>query len=241
MSYYDDDGNIVDGTEDDSSKADQLYADTDTTTAAASNGNSSANADTAAADAVAADVAEMKRRLQELENDENEANALAESAALSHSQSHSHHQTSSSSQSASAAAAAAAFAVAPDLDDRSVYVGNVDYSTTTDELQSLFSACGVVNRVTILVDKISGHPKGYAYVEFQQADSVMLAVKLDETEFKGRLLSVKPKRTNVPAFALGRGRGRGRGRGGRGGYRGGYAPVRGGGRFTNRRGSYTPY
>ncbi len=36
----------------------------------------------------------------------------------------------------------------------------VDYSTTPEELQEFFSACGTVNRVTILCDKFTGHPKG---------------------------------------------------------------------------------
>lgn len=47
------------------------------------------------------------------------------------------------------------------IDAQSVYVGNVDYSVTPEELQSHFASCGSVNRVTILCDKFTGHPKGY--------------------------------------------------------------------------------
>lgn len=47
-----------------------------------------------------------------------------------------------------------------DIDGRSVFVGNVDYSATPEEIQSHFQSCGSINRVTILLDKFTGHPKG---------------------------------------------------------------------------------
>jgi len=97
-----------------------------------------------------------------------------------------------------------------EVDGRSVYVGNVDYSCTPEELQAHFQECGTVNRVTILTDKL-GNPKGYAYVEFLEADAVEAACLLEDTELKGRKIKVQPKRTNVPGLKQ-RGRGRGRGR-----------------------------
>jgi polyadenylate-binding protein 2 len=48
-----------------------------------------------------------------------------------------------------------------DVDARSVFVGNVDYAVTPEELQTHFASCGTILRVTILCDKVSGHPKGY--------------------------------------------------------------------------------
>lgn len=49
-----------------------------------------------------------------------------------------------------------------DVDGRSVFVGNVDYSATPEEIQTHFSqGGGSINRVTILLDKFTGHPKGY--------------------------------------------------------------------------------
>ncbi|XP_068942019.1 embryonic polyadenylate-binding protein 2 [Petaurus breviceps papuanus] len=86
-------------------------------------------------------------------------------------------------------------------DHRSVYVGNVDYSSTAKELESLFHCCGEINRVTILCDKFSGHPKGYAYIEFAYEDSVTSAMDLDETTFRGRTIRVLPKRTNLPGIS----------------------------------------
>jgi len=49
-----------------------------------------------------------------------------------------------------------------DVDGRSVFVGNVDYGATPEEIQAHFSnGEGSINRVTILLDKFTGHPKGY--------------------------------------------------------------------------------
>jgi len=123
-----------------------------------------------------------------------------------------------------------------EADGRSIYIGNVDYSTTPVELQQHFSSCGTINRVTILCDKFTG-PKGYAYVEFADKDSVTNALLLNETLFKGRQLKVSAKRSNVPGLAAGM-RGRGMGRGGYY-YRPYYAP-RGRG-FRGRRPYYHPY
>ena len=48
----------------------------------------------------------------------------------------------------------------PAVDSRSIYVGNVDYTTTNDELKEFFKSCGTVNRVTIGMNKFTGEPKG---------------------------------------------------------------------------------
>lgn len=129
-----------------------------------------------------------------------------------------------------------------EADARSVFVNNVDFGTTPEELQQLFAGCGTVNRVTILADKF-GTPKGFAYVEFMETDAVDNAIMLDNTELRGRPIKVMRKRTNLPGMKRGRGRGRGRGYYG-GGYYGaprgrgyyGYAP-RGRGRGRG----YSPY
>lgn len=126
-----------------------------------------------------------------------------------------------------------------ETDARSVFVGNVDYSATPEEIQQHFQACGAINRITILCDKFTGHPKGFAYVEFAEQASVTNAMVLNESLFRNRQLMVTAKRTNKPVWqregAAPRGRGRGRG-GYRGGYtpRGGYAPYRGRGRGRGR-------
>eukprot|EP01130_Rhizamoeba_saxonica_P009823 TRINITY_DN400_c0_g1_i1.p1 TRINITY_DN400_c0_g1~~TRINITY_DN400_c0_g1_i1.p1 ORF type:complete len:176 (-),score=48.64 TRINITY_DN400_c0_g1_i1:70-597(-) len=88
----------------------------------------------------------------------------------------------------------------PEIDSRSVFVGNVDFSTSADELESHFEACGSMVRVNIMVDKWTGKPKGYAYIEFKNKESVANAVELNESNFKGRVLKVMPKRTNKPGM-----------------------------------------
>lgn len=138
------------------------------------------------------------------------------------------------------------------LDENSIYVGQVDYEASPEELRGHFSPCGTINRVTIMCDKLSGQPKGFAYIEFVDKESVENALKLDDSQFRGRQLKVLPKRQNVPAATAMRGRGRGRGipiagggrsgiRGGGRGYMGGRVPYsfpRGGGRGPPRGGRF---
>ncbi|KAI2473305.1 hypothetical protein F4781DRAFT_229553 [Annulohypoxylon bovei var. microspora] len=143
-----------------------------------------------------------------------------------------------------------------DVDSRSIFVGNVDYSVSPEEIQAHFQSCGSINRVTILLDKFTGQPKGYAYVEFTEPSLVAQALVLNDSVLKGRNIKVTPKRTNIPGLSRGRG-GRGRGgfgnpgrggAGGGGGYfggRGGYMPrggfYRGGYRGRARGGGFNPY
>ena len=98
-----------------------------------------------------------------------------------------------------------------ETDKRSVYVGQVDYGATPQELQEHFRSCGTINRITILVDKYTGFPKGFAYVEFADEAAVGNAILLNDTMFRGRQIKVMAKRTNIPGLKRGRGRGRGRG------------------------------
>lgn len=48
-----------------------------------------------------------------------------------------------------------------DVDARSIFVGNVDYGATPEEIRVHFESAGSINRVTILLDKFNGHPKGW--------------------------------------------------------------------------------
>ncbi|XP_039201487.1 polyadenylate-binding protein 2 isoform X2 [Crotalus tigris] len=88
-----------------------------------------------------------------------------------------------------------------EADARSIYVGNVDYGATAEELEAHFHGCGSVNRVTILCDKYTGHPKGFAYIEFSDKESVRTSLALDESLFRGRQIKVIPKRTNRPGIS----------------------------------------
>lgn len=119
-----------------------------------------------------------------------------------------------------------------ETDNRSIYVGNVDYQSTAEELEQHFHGCGSINRVTIQCDKFSGHPKGFAYVEFADKESVTTSLALDDSLFRGRQIKVCAKRTNRPGIST-TNRGRRPRRGGGGGYRGG-----GGGGYSP---GYNPY
>ena len=70
------------------------------------------------------------------------------------------------------------------VDARSVYCGNVDYGATAQELEQHFHGCGGIDRVTIMCNKFDGQPKGFAYVEFANKDSVDTAMALDDSLFR---------------------------------------------------------
>eukprot|EP00934_Nitzschia_sp_Nitz4_P000300 Nitzschia sp. Nitz4//scaffold15_size197535//7864//8864//NITZ4_001547-RA/size197535-snap-gene-0.41-mRNA-1//1//CDS//3329537622//300//frame0 len=152
---------------------------------------------------------------------------------------------SDAAKSSTGGAAASGSGDAPSRDGNSIYVGQVDYSATPEELLAHFEACGTVERVTIVCDKYSGKPKGFAYLEFENEKGVENALKLDGSEFKGRQLKVNSKRVNVAGFHYSQeGGGGGRGGGGRGGGGGGRCsfrgrgPPRGGYRGGGRGGGY---
>ncbi|OZC12896.1 hypothetical protein X798_00531 [Onchocerca flexuosa] len=89
-----------------------------------------------------------------------------------------------------------------EADSRSIYVGNVDYYSTAEELKAHFYGCGSVKRVTILTNKFTGHPKGFAYIEFADKEAVQTALVLDESFFRGRQIKVCAKRTNRPGVSI---------------------------------------
>ncbi|KAL0454368.1 polyadenylate-binding protein 2-like [Sesamum indicum] len=135
----------------------------------------------------AVELDDMKKRLKEMED---EAAALREMQAKVE-------QEMGAVQ--DPAAAAANQTNREEVDSRSVFVGNVDYSCTPEEVQQHFQSCGTVNRVTIRTNKY-GQPKGYAYVEFLEPEAVEQAILLNESELHGRQLKVSAKRTNVPGM-----------------------------------------
>jgi len=136
---------------------------------------------------------EMKKRLKEMED---------EAAALREMQAKVEKEMGAVQDPASAAATQAS---REEVDSRSIFVGNVDYACTPEEVQQHFQSCGTVNRVTILTDKF-GQPKGFAYVEFLEVEAVQEALSLNESELHGRQLKINAKRTNVPGMKQFRGR-----------------------------------
>ena len=84
-------------------------------------------------------------------------------------------------------------------ESRSVYVKNVDYCAENKDLEIHFSDCGKIEKITIVCDKHSGHPLGYAYIKFTNAFSAQKAIlTLNDSLFKGRQITVTSKRKNLP-------------------------------------------
>lgn len=77
-----------------------------------------------------------------------------------------------------------------DVDSRSIFVGNVDYSASPEEIQAHFQSCGSINRVTILLDKFTGQPKGYA--SFLPAHDEPQSENADHSLFTGMPTSSSP-------------------------------------------------
>lgn len=79
-----------------------------------------------------------------------------------------------------------------------IYVGNLPYDIVEDELRDVFSQFGEVSKVNIIMDKFSGQPKGFGFVEMPNDSEADEAIKaLNESALKGRNVKVnqaKPRR-----------------------------------------------
>ncbi len=79
-----------------------------------------------------------------------------------------------------------------------IYVGNLPYDIGEDELRDVFSQFGEVSKVNIIMDKFSGQPKGFGFVEMPNDSEADEAIKaLNDSALKGRNVKVnqaKPRR-----------------------------------------------
>jgi RNA recognition motif-containing protein len=110
-----------------------------------------------------------------------------------------------------------------------IYVGNLSYQTTENDLSALFEQCGQVESVNIITDRDTGRSKGFAFVEMANDDAEKAIAQLNGTEIGGRALTVNEARPREERSGGGGGRGGyggGRGRSGGGGGRGGYGGSR---------------
>ena len=111
-----------------------------------------------------------------------------------------------------------------------LYVGNLPYSTTEDDLRQMFSEAGNIVSVTIPIDKMSNRPRGFAFVEMGSGEEASKAINLfNGQELDGRTLNVSEARPPEN-----------RSSGGGGGYssggsKGGYNSGKGGGKSDRRR------
>ncbi len=111
-----------------------------------------------------------------------------------------------------------------------LYVGNMSYDTTEEDLRLACEAFGKVESATIIKDKFSGEPKGFGFVEMSSKAEGQAAIEgLNGKELKGRTLNVNEARPRTGNFGGSTG-GYGGGKGGySGGKKGGYGGGKGGG------------
>ena len=113
-----------------------------------------------------------------------------------------------------------------------IYVGNLPFSATNDQLNEMFSRFGTVVSAKIIIDRDTNRSKGFGFVEMDSGAEAAIE-KLHGSDMGGRNLVVNEARPMEPrtgGFGGGRGGDRGGDRGGRGGDRGGFGGGRGGDR-----------
>lgn len=105
-----------------------------------------------------------------------------------------------------------------------LYVGNLSYSVTSEDLQSLFEQYGVVRSAQVLSDRETGRSRGFGFVEMENDSDAEAAIEnLDGRDHDGRRMTVNEAKPRTPGGGGGGGYGGGGyGGGGRGGYGGGY-------------------
>lgn len=76
-----------------------------------------------------------------------------------------------------------------------LFIGNLEYSVTTEDLRSYFATAGEVVDAIVITDKMSGRSRGFGFVEFaNETDAKQAIEKLNGTELKGRKINVNEAR-----------------------------------------------
>jgi RNA recognition motif-containing protein len=119
---------------------------------------------------------------------------------------------------------------------KKLYVGNLAFQTTSQDLQDLFAQAGTVESASVIEDRDTGQSKGFAFVEMSSEEEAAAAIEqFNGRELAGRMLKVNEAR---PRENRGGGGGRGfggnRGGGGGGNRGGGFGGNRGGGNHGRR-------
>ena len=102
-----------------------------------------------------------------------------------------------------------------------LYVGNLSFRTTSEELRDAFAAVGTVESASVIEDRDTGRSRGFAFVEMATPEEAAAAIEqFNGKDFGGRNLTVNEAKPRADRGGGGRG-GYGGGGGGRGGYGGG--------------------
>ena len=116
-----------------------------------------------------------------------------------------------------------------------LYVGNLAFQTTSQDLQELFAQAGTVESASVVEDRETGRSRGFAFVEMATKEEASTAID----QFNGKELGGRALKVNEAKPRENRGFGGG-GRGGSNGNRGGFGGNRGGGRGGNYGGNREP-
>ena len=96
-----------------------------------------------------------------------------------------------------------------------LYIGNLPFDITEEDLRTMLSAHGPVNEIAVVMDKVTGKPRGFAFVTMNTPEAATAAIQaLNGKDYKGRALTVNEAR---PREEGSRGGGGGSSRGGGGG------------------------
>jgi cold-inducible RNA-binding protein len=112
---------------------------------------------------------------------------------------------------------------------KKIYVGNLSYQTTENDLTGLFEQVGEVHSVSIITDRDTGRSKGFGFVEMGDDEAEKAISQFNGTEVNGRALTVNEARPREERS------------GGRGGFGGSRGASGGGGRSGGRGGSGNRY
>ena len=93
-----------------------------------------------------------------------------------------------------------------------IYVGNLSFSVTEEDLRQAFQAHGTVDKAAVITDKLSGQSRGFGFVEMPNREEALKAISaVNGLDLKGRALKVneaKPKTDNAGGGGFGGGRNR---------------------------------
>ncbi|HET6656087.1 MAG TPA: RNA-binding protein [Gammaproteobacteria bacterium] len=89
---------------------------------------------------------------------------------------------------------------------KSIYVGNLPFSATEDEVREMFEAHGEVQSVKLIADRDTGRPRGFGFVEMEQAEAEAAIKALNGVESGGRPLRINMAEDKKPRATGGRSR-----------------------------------
>jgi RNA recognition motif-containing protein len=105
---------------------------------------------------------------------------------------------------------------------RKLYVGNLPFSATEEDISTKFATCGTVESAKLITDRDTGRSKGFGFVEMSSDAEAQAAIdKLNGQDYDGRPMTVNEARPQKKRTGPGGGGGGGGGRGGYGGGGGG--------------------